>query len=219
MTIHNETQGLYLDVTWAMLCATIVLFVPLTILFPDFLRLWISIEFAQKSAWIGQLIAFSCIFRGAFIPFVSLLGGLGKPQYYSLISLAVGLTSLITNLLLIPKFGLSGAGYAYIVEISCSFIALNFICKRLLGMASVRPLLHAVVIPIGLGLIALLGAAIIRAFLNDLGWIGFFVLGASIATSTSLLIFGVDRFLLGDNSRTIMLHSFSRRIVPTLMKL
>ena len=120
-----------------MLCATIIIFVPLTVLFPDFLRLWINPEFARKGAWVGQLIAFSCIFRGAFIPYFGLLGGLGKPQYISYISIAVGLTSLTVNLILIPMFGLSGAGYAYIVEISWSFAAIVFICRRFLGMASV----------------------------------------------------------------------------------
>lgn len=219
MKDRDEIQRLYLDATWVMLCATIVIFVPLTVLFPDFLRLWINPEFARKGAWVGQLIAFSCIFRGAFIPYSGLLGGLGKPQYISYISLAVGLTSLTVNLLLIPIFGLSGAGYAYIVELSWSFTAVVFICRRLLSMESVRPLFHVVALPAGLGLLALLGAVTIRTFLNDPGWVGLFVLGAGIALSTALLIFGVDRFLLGDGSRTKMLHGFSRRIVLTFIEL
>jgi len=219
MLNHNETQQLYLDATWAMSCATVVVFVPLSVLFPDFLRLWISPEFALKSAWIGQLIAFSCIFRGAFIPYQGLLGGLGKPQYIAFISVAVGSTSLIANLLLIPKFGLSGAGYAYIVEIFWSFIALVYIHKHFLSGASVRPLLNAVAIPIVFGLLALSGAVVIRNFLNDPGWIGFFVLGMSIAVSTALLISGMDRFLLGNDSHTKILHGFSRRIASSLIEL
>jgi len=213
MKDHDEIQRLYLDATWTMLCATIVIFVPLTVLFPDFLRLWINPEFARKSAWIAQLIAFSCIFRGAFIPYIGLLGGLGKPQYISYISLAVGLTSLAVNVILIPIFGLSGAGYAYIIETLWSFAAVVFICRRLLAMASARPLFHAVALPAGLALLALAGAVTIRTLLADPGWIGFLALGAGMAVSTGLLIFGVERFFLGNDSRTIMLHGFSRRVV------
>jgi O-antigen/teichoic acid export membrane protein len=131
----------------------------------------------------------------------------------------VGSTSLIANLLLIPKFGLKGAGYAYIVEIFWSFIALIYVHKHFLSKASVQPFFSAVAIPNVLGLFALCGGAVIRNFLNDPGWIGFFVLGVSIAVSTALLILAMDRFLLGNDSHTKMLHGFSRRIASISMNL
>jgi O-antigen/teichoic acid export membrane protein len=192
MEDRNQIQRLYLDATWIMLCATIVIFVPLTVLFPDFLRLWISPEFAKKSAWIGQVIAFSCIVRGAFVPYMELFKGLGKPQYLSILFFATGMTSLFVNLLLIPKFGLAGAGYCYLATVFWGFASIVFTWKHLLGMASLRPLLHATVIPIGLGLIVLVFAAIIRANIQEPGWIGFITLSMFFMGCTAIILVGVN---------------------------
>ena len=207
----KQIQRLYLDATWIMLCATVVIFVPLTVLFHDFLRLWISPEFARKSAWIGQVIAFSCIVRGAFVPYMELFKGLGKPQYLSILFFTTGITSLSVNLLLIPKFGLAGAGYCYLATVFWGFASILFTWKHLIKMASLRPLLRAIIIPIALGLIILVLAAVIRTNMQEPGWISFIALSMSYMTCTAIILIGTDWAIGRGNSHANALFSAIKR--------
>ena len=196
----QEGTRLFLDATWITLCATIVIFVPMTLLLPDFLRLWVGPEFARQSAWVGQVIAFGSIVRGAFVPYVNLFGGGGKPQYQAAANLAIGLTSLALNLLLIPRFGLAGAGYSYVATTVWGFAAVVFAWKGVLHMGSVRPLGRAVALPTGLAVVALVLGALLRSSVADPGWIGLFALGAILMTGTAALVVATEWSLGGWNS-------------------
>jgi hypothetical protein len=80
--------------SWVMLRLTIIIFVPMTVLTPDFLRLWNNAEFAKKSAFVGQIIAASGMIRGAYIAYESLFKEIGKPKYLTQMVLVTSLTSL-----------------------------------------------------------------------------------------------------------------------------
>lgn len=206
-----ERSRLFLDATWIFLCATIILFVPLAALFPDFLRLWINPEFSEKSAWIAQVVAFSCIVRGAFVPYDALFRGVGKPQFLTAVFFATGITSLVTNLFLIPRFGLSGAGYAYLATTLWGVVAIGFAWKRVLGETSLRPLLRVVVVPIALGYVILLIMVLLRLGWFELGWIGLISFGVLGSVFTATVLFSVEAILGGNSSRiTILLNILLR---------
>ena len=61
-------KTIYLQSTSALLSLTLLLFVPLAALFPDFIRLWVSPAFAKESGHIAVLIASSCLIRGRSSP-------------------------------------------------------------------------------------------------------------------------------------------------------
>jgi O-antigen/teichoic acid export membrane protein len=207
MSEHDQKEKIFLDSTWVLLCATIIIFVPLTALFPDFLRLWINPEFAKKSAWIGQVIAFGFIVRGASVPYASLFQGIGKPQYLSALFFATALTSLFMNLMLIPRFGLSGAGYAYLATTFWGFFAIWFAWTRVLSEKSMRPLLRAVVVPIALGYMALAVLVLLRARCPDPGWLGFSGMGLFAVIFTATVIFCAELLLGGKMSRVSILSN------------
>ncbi len=205
LTDSNEIKKLYLDLSWALLSATIIICVPLTVLIPDFLRLWISQEFSLKSAWIGQIIAFSCIFRGAAIPLDSLLKGIGKPQYISLLIIATSVTSLILNLILIPIYGLAGAGYAFLSTIFWPYLLIIYTWKRILGMESLRSLFNVMVLPILCGIVSLILCLITMSWIKDPNWIEFIFLGSLFLSITFALVIGAEWLLAGRQSRA---HQF-----------
>lgn len=201
----QETRRLFLNAVWCMLFLTILLFVPITILLPDFLRLWIDEEFSRQSAQIGQIIAASCIVRGAFLPYQDLFRGLGKPKYLSVVTVGSGLTNLGVNLLLIPLFGLAGAGYAYTITVVWGFSALWFAWKKALASDSMRPFLRAVLLPILLALVGLGLSALIRLQVQEPGWVGLVLLGALFVSVTAGLVVGGDLLLGGLDSHACVL--------------
>ena len=221
----QEIKRLFLDSTWVLLCATIIIFVPLTVLIPDFLRLWISPEFSIKSAWIGQIIAFSCLVRGAFMPYDSLFRGIGKPQYLTILFTITGSTSFILNLILIPRFGLAGAGYCYLATLIWGFVTIIFTCKKILKMTSLQPLIRAVILPIIVGFIALIIVMVLKTQCDELGWIGFFAMGAAFVIITSFMLLGIEMLFGGRNSRAELMYrivirhlSFQKRMSSFLKK-
>lgn len=215
MQDKDKMADLFLDATWLLLIATILIFVPLTALFPDFLRLWIDPQFAEHSAFVAQIIAFSCIVRGAFVPYDALFRGIGKPHLLTLVFLATGATSLITNLLLIPRFGLSGAGYAYLLTTFWGFAAIAFAWRHVLGKKSFMPLIRAVLIPVALGYLALFIITLLRAKLGPVSWSGLIGLGLSALVVTSAFVFTPELGVRGGHSRLIILRRFIPRFLQS----
>jgi O-antigen/teichoic acid export membrane protein len=210
---QKEISNLYLNSTWLLLCATITIFVPLTVLFPDFLRLWINPEFALFSGWVGQIIACSCIVRGAFVPYDALFKGLGKPQYLTVLYFCSGVTSLVANIILIPRYGLDGAGYCYCLTIFYGFAAILFAWKKVLVMDNMRPLIRSVILPIIASIILLFVFALIRYNIGQPGWTGLISMGFLFLTSSCFILIGIEKILGGDKSHANMILKYITKIV------
>jgi O-antigen/teichoic acid export membrane protein len=208
----EEIKKLFLDATWLLLGTSVVIFVPMTVLFPDFLRLWINPDFALKSAWVGQVIAFSCLVRGSFVPYENLFRGMGKPKYLSIIHFGSGITSLALNLILIPRFGLAGAGYSFLLTIFWGFGAIIFSWKRVLGMESMRALLPVVLFPIISGIAVTAIASGIRPHLGTPGWLGLILMGFTLVLMAGGFII-VGEIVFGNQpSRIVILKNLFHRI-------
>lgn len=211
---HDELRRLFLVATWVMLGCTVVLFVPLTALFPDLLRLWIDDDFAVHSARPAQIIAFSCIVRGAFVPYDALFRGLGKPRYMTLVFAATALSSLLLNLLLIPAYGLAGAGYCYVATTVWGFLAIGIAWKKVLAVPSFRPLVRAVLLPllIGWGMLAL--SVVVRRGMAPPGWLVLIAFSGASALGTAALIAGTEFLLGGRESHVAAVLVAVRRFIP-----
>lgn len=131
-----ETKALYIKSTQLSLYFSIIVFVPMALMIKDFLSLWISPAFAGQSGFIATLLTFSYIIRGAFLPYDSLLKGLGLPKYIMYITIASSLIILTTDLILIPKLGINGVGFAYILSSIAGIIAVGIIWKRFICQKS-----------------------------------------------------------------------------------
>lgn len=197
----KEREDLFLDSTWVMLSGTVILFVPFTVLFPDLLRLWLGKTFAAQSAWVGQVIACSCIVRGAFVPYDALFRGIGRPQYMTVLFTCTGLTSLTANLILIPQFGLGGAGYCYAITVFWGMGAIVFAGKKVLRMPNLRPFVRVLVLPMAAGAGALLCSVVARTLFPTLGWFGLSAMWLSMSGLTALLIGAAEQCAGGSDSR------------------
>ncbi len=208
---RQELRRLFLLTTWITQCTTVILFVPLTVLMPDLLRLWINPDFSAQSTWVGQIIAFSCLIRGGYIPSQALLKSSGKPQFVSLVYLGSGLTSLVLDLVLIPTLGLAGAGYCYIATTGWGVGMLLAAWKLVLGEKNWFPLLRATAVPFGLGLLILPVAVTVRSQVTAPGWLGLVTLGVMFAGSALLLLVSAEWLWGGQSSHVLSLLQIGRR--------
>jgi len=173
LTDKNEMRRLYLQSTSLFLCFTLVIFVPVAVFIRDFLSLWVSPEFAKQSGLIALLFCASSIIRGAFLPYEALFRGIGRPQYYLIIITLTSLTVLGIGLLLIPKLGLLGAGYAICITPIYGIAAIAFTLIYLLKIRSLLLPIKLFVVPTVIGFICMSVALWLRSLHeSSIGWFG-----------------------------------------------
>jgi len=188
----KAAQSLFLNGTWSSLVISLVLLLPLVLLMPDFLRLWISPEFARDSAALGQLVALSYIFQGAYAPTATFFRGTGRPSLVTVVIFFAGLVTLLGSLLLIPKYGAIGVGFAYLLGSIPAFFGLVHGWFHMFGRSSLTGLIRVVGLPLLMSSIAYASQYWIRGSFGSLTWPGLFILGALCVVLTGALIFGAD---------------------------
>ncbi len=99
---------------WIFMFLGFIIFLPIIFLIGDFLKLWLGIDFAEKSRVVGQIIAISYLLNVITLPLDSFFKGMAKPKYTTLIVFIAGTTFLSLCIFLIPRYGLLGAAYSYI---------------------------------------------------------------------------------------------------------
>jgi O-antigen/teichoic acid export membrane protein len=196
----KRIKVLYVQSTSALLFLTVMLFVPLAVLFPDFIRLWVSTGFAEESRHVAVIIAASCIIRGAFIPYEGLFRGIGKPQYYLVVIALSSMTVLLCDLVLIPRYGIRGAGYAFCLSPLWGVAAIVFAWHRVLRNASFGELFRCAGGPCLVGFAMLAVGCWMRSFCKpDIGWLAMIGLAGAIFGLTTVCLIGYG-FTLGRQS-------------------
>jgi O-antigen/teichoic acid export membrane protein len=190
--------NLFLNGTWAALAFSIVFFVPIVVLMPDFLSLWISPNFSLESAAVGQVLAISYITQGAFAPAATFFRGSGKPWVVSIVMFFAGVGTLLLGVILVQTHGVIGAGYAFLIGSMAHFLGLLCGWFYLFGKSSTASLLRSVGMPLLMGGVAFILEIVIRARFAEVNWFGLIVLGGLFAGITALLVLCVDWVLGGD---------------------
>jgi O-antigen/teichoic acid export membrane protein len=191
----SAAQSLVLESTWLSVTGTISVLVPLAVLMPDFLRLWINAEFARESAVVGQLVALAFVAPATYTPIATFLRGSGRPELVTGTMACAAILALAVTVLLVPTYGVVGIGYAYLFSSVAWVGGLLIGWVRVLG-TSVVPLARFAGAPLLLGISALAAEMTIRARLGDLNWFGFIVVGSTFTVLTATFLAGVD-FLIG----------------------
>jgi O-antigen/teichoic acid export membrane protein len=207
---EDHIRGLYVASTWALLCMTAVMFVPIGVLIPDFLRLWIKTppDFARHASFIGQLLAAGYLVRGAFVSHETLFRGIRKPGYVAGLSIASSLTAVAANLILIWKYGLVGAGYAFCITAVWGLVGILVAWRWVLKMRSVWPMVRVVGLPMVLGYAGFVFFHKLRlAMLGPIGWSGLLGLAVLLFAAMGVLLVGVEWLLGGpDNQVSVFLR-------------
>ena len=187
------------NATWTSLAGAVILFPPLAVLMPDFLRLWINPEFAHEGAAVGQLIALSFIAPAGFAPLATFFRGIGKPGIVTMVMAAAGIVVLLASVLLVPTHGALGVGYGYLFSAIAWLLGLLCGWLYIFGTRSLVPLIRAAGVPLLLAVLIFIFQGAVRSFFSEVNWFGLFALGGTFAGLTGLLLCGLD-LLFGGNS-------------------
>lgn len=192
-------KTLFLNGTWAALAVSIIFFIPIAVLMPDFLRLWINPEFARESAEVAQLLAVSYITQGTFVLPATFFRGTGKPWIVTAVLALAGIGTLLFSVVLIPIHGVLGIGYAYFFSSIIWPLGLFYGWFKIFKASSVAPLVRLVILPLVLSGVAFLVGNSVRGWFSEVTWFGLFALGGFLAGFTAALLLGTDLVLGGDS--------------------
>jgi O-antigen/teichoic acid export membrane protein len=195
----EKTRALLVTATWSAVFCGMVLYLPLAVLMPDFLRLWINPEFARASAATGQLLAISFVAPAAFAPIATLFRGIGRPAFVTAVMVAAGAAVLLSTLWLVSSHGPAGVGYGYVFSGVAWLGGLIIGWLQLYGLRSAGLLVRVAGLPIILGAGLGLAQAAFRHWWGELGWMGLFLLGAAFAGVNAVSLLGADCALGGDS--------------------
>jgi O-antigen/teichoic acid export membrane protein len=130
-TDNSIRRNIFKSTTLLSLISSIIIFSTLSLIIGDFLALWISPSFAASAKVIATILAISCMIRGAFVVYENFFKGIGKPKYNFYIIILSSLIIVLFNIILIPLFGLNGAGIAYLISPLAGVFTILVIWKKI----------------------------------------------------------------------------------------
>lgn len=194
---REASKNLLTVATWAAFACGAVFYVPLAVLMPDFLRLWISAEFADAAGRVGQILTISLIGPAGYAAIATLFRGIGKPEFVTAVMAAVAVVVLATSLLLAPALGVLGVAWAYLLGTVVWLAGLLFGWLWLYGRGSLASLARVAGLPLVLGGGLIFVQSGLRAWWGEPGWIGLISLGSAFAAIGALTLVAADRLLGG----------------------
>jgi O-antigen/teichoic acid export membrane protein len=100
-----------ITITAAALCVTAIAFAYKILLY------WLNADFAAHSWHILIILAFTNFILALLGPLSNFLLGLGKLKFLTGMSLAMGVLNAILLLILLPRYGITGAAWAYLLSV------------------------------------------------------------------------------------------------------
>jgi O-antigen/teichoic acid export membrane protein len=172
--INNDIKLIFKKFTLLLLSISIVSFAVLSLIMPEFLTLWISAEFAEEAKDIAIILAISCMIRGAAPVYMNLFKGIGKPVYNLYAIISSSLIIVILNFILIPIYGINGAGIAYLFSPLPMFLIFYLIYTRMFN-ESAKEAIVLFVVPLLLGYSLLTLGLMIKSRVElPINWISLF---------------------------------------------
>jgi O-antigen/teichoic acid export membrane protein len=205
---REASKSLLTAATWAAFACGAIFYVPLAVLMPDFLRLWINSEFAREAGRVGQILTLSLIGPAGYAAIATLFRGIGKPEFVTAVMAAVAIVVLIGSLLMAPTLGVVGVAWAYLLGTLAWLAGLLFGWIWLYGRSSLGALARVAGLPLVLGGCLVLLQSALRSWWGEPGWISLFVMGAAFAAFGALVVVTVDRLLGGASPAGLVIARF-----------
>ncbi len=118
------------------------------------LTLWVGPEIAAQSSRILQLLAIAYFISSTHYVPSTILNGIGKPQINAYILPVAGVLNLALCLLLIPRYGINGAGYSLLISMSAVIPAfVVWTQARFIGVKLTEYAWQVIIRPLGVGLV------------------------------------------------------------------
>lgn len=211
---HEASKNLLTVATWAAFACGAIFYVPLAVLMPDLLRLWISPEFARDAGWVGQILALSLIGPAGYAAIATLFRGIGKPEFVTAVMAAVAIVVLIASVLMLPALGVLGVAWAYLLGTLVWLAGLAYGWVWLYGLGSLATLARVAGLPLLLGGCLVFLQSLVRARWGEPGWIGLSLMGSAFAAVGAVILVVIDRLLGGASPAGLLISKIvgSRRV-------
>nr|WP_315161292.1 oligosaccharide flippase family protein [uncultured Flavobacterium sp.] len=105
-----EMQDLYVTSLWVLSMLSMVIFIPIAILIPSFLSIWLTPDFAENSADFARFFSLGVAFNGGVSAYFALLKGTGRMKLLTSIISTLTILSGISTAILVYNFGIVGSG-------------------------------------------------------------------------------------------------------------
>lgn len=192
--------------TWSAFACGAILYVPLAVLMPDLLRLWINPEFARQSGLVGQILTFSLVGPLGYSAIATLFRGINKPAFVTAVMVVVAILVVVASLLLMPGWGVMGVAWAYLMGTAAWLGGLVHGWRWLYGQGSLLVLLRVAGLPLAVGCGLVFAQTSLRNWWGEPGWIGLFLMGWVFATMGAVVVVGCDLLLGGASPARLVLE-------------
>lgn len=201
----ERSKSLLMLATWAAFACGAVFYVPLAVLMPDLLRLWINPEFARESGLVGQILTLSLIGPAGYAAIATLFRGIGRPAFVTGVMAVVAVVVLVASLVMMPTLGVLGVAWAYLMGTAAWLGGLAHHWLWLYGRGSLRTLARVAGLPLATGCGLVFAQMGLRSWWGEPGWIGLILLGGAFAAAGSLILVGCDLLLGGTSPAGLVL--------------
>jgi O-antigen/teichoic acid export membrane protein len=195
----------FVNGTWVMGVLSAACYIPLALFSKSFLSLWVGFEFAAKSSDLFLIIIFAYMVLSTSVIRYNLMAGIGKPNWIALGTILSGTIGLLLMIILIPKFGLMGAGWSYFACLFSGTVTTILVKKKYFYQNSWIEILYATYGPTIVGIVVFflgfnrLSAVSISTWTSLAAW-----LIAMMLATFAILLF-IDFILFPDEKRIKLL--------------
>ncbi len=151
----DELKRLFLRAQNLNVVLVVMSSVPLLILAPEILTLWIGADFAAEATLVFRLLVVAYGILALNVVAAGVVAGLGHPDVNAAFAILLGLSNLVGYCLFIPNWGVDGAGVATLLGSAFSvplwlwYVNHRFLqvpLSEVLGSVAVRPFLAGIAV-------------------------------------------------------------------------
>lgn len=198
--ISNDTDerkaNILIKSSWITTTVAVGLLVSVVPFTHELIRLWMkNLEIANNGSFVLQILCIAGAFGSATTAGYFFLLGIGKTQKITYISLLTGTVTVVVSLIVLPVYGLKGAGISALAASVAQSLAISRVMNT--ALKNVTPLpatLNAIYTPIITGIAWALFVTWLNPFVIQ-GWLMLATSYIIMLVLTILLIYFVTRML------------------------
>ena len=211
---RERVVRLYVRATRFVLLFLIAFGIPALVLARPILKFWIGEAFADRSTGVFRLLILTHVALGLTVLSYNVVLAAGRPRILGLFNLLTLGANVVLILVLIPKYGLIGAAWAYLLSVLPLLLLLVYAERRLLHISQTHWATHLA----RLAVPTAAATAVSFAMLYAVGNLATVVLGAG--TAAALLVGAYLAWFAPPEDRELMLglvrNSRLRRLPPRI---
>lgn len=221
---HHLSGRVVLRSSWLLTAFMAAMMGALFVFAHDLLRLYVGDKSADAAWPVLRLLVLTAIFSAPSIGITQYLLGTGNTHWTAITAVVSGLVTLVSALVLIPRFGLGGAAWSNLLAILLTRPIIHFwVWRRHLNTVITGSDLFLNLY--GPVLIGSIGTIILAALYDQLrwhpGWLGLAIGLVSCFSFVGVMIFVVDAFLPNGRERrsqAAVVVAWARSAVLTQLK-